>query len=69
MSHERKFPRQIAWWAETGPETCRFCGAAFHVEIARHCGGCDRPVCPMCVIVMRELGTVFCPECAAEAEP
>lgn len=50
-----------SWWEEAGPATCDFCLRAFHEETACYCAYCDRPVCPLCIVVIRQF--VICPQC------
>ena len=57
----------IAWWNEAGPDRCEFCRHAFCVEVGFHCADCDRPVCPLCVITVRERQIVVCPACHEES--
>jgi hypothetical protein len=57
---------RTAWWEEAGPDYCEFCQHAFRVEVGFHCADCDRPICPVCVIRVREWAA--CPECCTERE-
>lgn len=57
---------QPPWWLETGPEHCEFCLHSHYYEAVYHCVGCDRPMCPVCVIELRETHTLICSECAEE---
>ncbi|HET6655408.1 MAG TPA: hypothetical protein VFH57_04110 [Gammaproteobacteria bacterium] len=52
------------WWLEAGAASCGFCAVAYLEEVAVHCFECDRPICPVCVVEVRESRTVVCPECA-----
>ncbi|HET6655539.1 MAG TPA: hypothetical protein VFH57_04775 [Gammaproteobacteria bacterium] len=52
------------WWLEAGAASCEFCAVAYHEEVAVHCIECDRPVCPVCVVEIRETREIICPECA-----
>lgn len=54
----------VPWWLEAGPESCEFCLATYHVEVGYECIECDRPVCPICIVWVREESAIFCPECA-----
>lgn len=45
-----------------GDETCSFCLQRYHYEAEYRCVGCDRAVCPQCVVIVR-LGSAWCPEC------
>ena len=55
-------PLRSPWWL-AGEETCEFCVQQYSVEVEYRCVDCDRPVCPMCVITVRERHRVWCPEC------
>ena len=57
-----------AWWSEPGPDICEFCQQSFHVEVGYYCAECDRSVCPVCVLRLREHRTVVCPECTPERD-
>ncbi len=57
--------RAAPWGLEAGPETCEFCLHTYHYEAGYHCVHCDRPVCPLCVMVVREREVVVCPDCHA----
>ena len=54
------------WWSLPGPDYCEFCQHGFHVEIGYYCTGCDRPICPLCIVTVRE--TIHCSECSAEGD-
>lgn len=54
---------RLVWWLEDGTETCRFCGARYAYEVERRCTDCDRPMCPWCVVAVRERVDVRCIEC------
>lgn len=56
----------IPWWLESGSETCDFCLRTFHYEAGYHCLHCDRPVCPVCVEVVKTTHSIVCPECRKE---
>ena len=68
MTVGNRATRGRSWWSEPGPESCGFCHHAFHVEIGYHCVECDRPVCPLCVVTVRERHVVVCPECEQEGD-
>lgn len=55
------------WWLEPGAETCPFCETRLHFEALVYCTDCDRPVCPICLVEIRESRRLLCPECHAEA--
>ena len=55
------------WWL-SGEQTCGFCAQFYCVEVEYRCVDCDRPVCPICAITVRESRQVFCPECARAGE-
>jgi DNA-directed RNA polymerase subunit RPC12/RpoP len=69
MSRTRTQPPRPAWWSETGPSTCDYCLATFHLEMGYYCADCDRPVCPVCVLAARDRRAVVCPECHTEVSP
>lgn len=56
------------WWSEPGPEVCEFCLQAFHLEAGYHCIDCDRPICPVCVVTLRERRAVSCPQCTQQGQ-
>lgn len=58
----------IPWWLAPGPETCEFCLRAYHVEAGYRCIDCDQPVCPLCVVTIRETRVVACPHCRTEGD-
>lgn len=51
------------WWSAAGPEQCEFCLQSFYQESGYYCADCDRPVCPVCVIALREHKVTRCPQC------
>jgi hypothetical protein len=53
--------RALAWWQGRGTETCAHCSASYHYEMERRCVDCDRGVCAVCAVHVRE--SVYCPEC------
>jgi DNA-directed RNA polymerase subunit RPC12/RpoP len=52
------------WWSKPGPELCEFCLHTFQVEAGYYCADCDRPICPVCVLQIRERHSVSCPDCS-----
>jgi hypothetical protein len=53
------------WWLDEGEEQCPFCLAGYAYELEVRCVDCDRPSCPRCAVVAREVRVVAsCPECA-----
>jgi hypothetical protein len=64
MRRETTRETRRAWWLEPGPEVCEFCLAAYHIELAYYCIDCDRPVCPICAVAVRDRHAVLCPECS-----
>jgi hypothetical protein len=56
-------PASDSRWS--GDSTCGFCLQLYVVELERHCGGCDEPICPLCVVAAAEQGRVLCPGCAS----
>lgn len=63
MKGRRRSSAAQAWWNEPGPDYCEFCHHTFQVEVGYHCIECDRPVCPLCFVAVRERHVVMCPEC------
>lgn len=53
-----------SWFLE-GTETCEHCGQTYAVELERYCVTCDAPICPFCVVIVRE--ELRCPACEEEA--
>ncbi len=66
MSQERESRGDVGWWLEPGPDMCEHCLRAYYVEVGYVCAACDRPVCPVCAVTVRERGVVLCPSCAEE---
>ncbi|MDT8386527.1 MAG: hypothetical protein RQ736_03385 [Thiogranum sp.] len=64
MSRSRKQGPRLPWWLQAGPDSCEFCFHAYHVEAGYYCFDCDAPVCPLCVVAVRERRVVLCPHCA-----
>lgn len=56
---------QLPWWLQPGPDHCAFCLHLYHGEAGSHCSLCDRPVCPGCMIEIRAIRGIVCPECHA----
>ncbi|SDL63995.1 hypothetical protein SAMN05661010_02200 [Modicisalibacter muralis] len=54
------------WWLELGAQACDFCQRTFHYEAIYHCVHCDRPICPFCMMEIRESREVTCSECHEE---
>ena len=50
------------WWLD-GQEYCQFCCHRYVLEMEQRCIGCDLPVCPLCVITVRETLETYCPHC------
>lgn len=57
------------WWLDAGcaetAEECGFCLGTYAVEAEVRCVDCDRPMCPLCVVVVRETASFRCADCAA----
>lgn len=68
MNARRRSPEAPAWWNAPGPDYCAFCQHFFQVEVGYHCVECDRPVCPLCIVTLREQHAVVCPECKPREE-
>lgn len=56
----------VAQWSDPGPYHCEFCQHSFHIEVGYYCHDCDRAVCPVCVVTVREQHTLSCPDCHTE---
>lgn len=56
------------WWLTAGPARCTHCLRSHHIEIGIRCTACDEPVCPFCVVTVRETETLLCPSCEPEAD-
>lgn len=54
-----------AWWLQGGTEACPHCGQSYHLEVERHCAGCDAPSCPHCLSETDGL----CPDCREGVAP
>lgn len=63
MSERHGRAGTFTWALEPGPEECPHCLRGFHLEVGYHCADCDAPVCPVCVVVVRERSVVVCPDC------
>ncbi len=59
---------QLLWRLESGFEQCEFCRHPYHIEVAYYCVECDRPICPVCAIIVLAQPAVLCPQCAKEGE-
>lgn len=68
MSRRSTAPAHPPWWSEPGPEQCAFCLQAYYAEMGYYCFDCDRAVCPVCVVQLREQGSVHCPECHGQGQ-
>lgn len=54
---------EAPWWMWPEQE-CLFCVSDYAMLAEIYCADCDRPLCPMCVIVIHESAPrFFCPEC------
>jgi hypothetical protein len=54
------------WWVNGGELRCGFCAQRYADEVEYRCVACDTPVCPECVVVVRERGERYCPSCPPE---
>ena len=66
MSRQPQLPGP--WWSDPGPVQCQFCLQAYRSECGYHCGDCDRPLCPVCVVTVRGRREVICPACRGQPE-
>ena len=53
-------------WVRVDRGSCGFCGNRHALDIEYRCVGCDREVCAMCFVTVRETREGYCPECAPE---
>ncbi|MCD6007978.1 MULTISPECIES: hypothetical protein [Halomonadaceae] len=56
----------LPWWLQAGDEECPFCLRRYHVEAGYYCMHCDQPICPFCVVELRESRETVCPDCREE---
>jgi hypothetical protein len=56
------------WWFEPGPGACATCLGEVHYEVLVYCEDCDGPICPTCVVEVREAPTPRCRACAEAGE-
>lgn len=61
--------RHAPWWLVGGSERCPICLQWYALEAEARCVGCDRGFCAQCFRHVALQEEVWCPECAAEAEP
>lgn len=54
-------------WIERSDEPCPSCLHRYALEMEVRCVACDRPLCPVCVVRVRESREWFCPECRSDA--
>ncbi|MDX1622861.1 MAG: hypothetical protein R3199_02650 [Gemmatimonadota bacterium] len=54
-------------WVERADEPCPFCLQRYVLELEVRCVACDQPVCPVCVVRIRENRELLCPECPPDA--
>lgn len=47
-------------WILAGDEPCEHCGQSYALELEVRCVVCDGPMCPFCVVRVRE--SARCPE-------
>ncbi len=58
--------REGRGWVDGERDLCGFCLQVYVVELEVRCVGCDRAVCPMCVVRLEVSAEMLCPECGAE---
>lgn len=58
--------RSTRTWRQVESGRCGFCNQHHAREIVYRCVGCDREVCALCVVLVRETHEGFCPGCAPE---
>jgi hypothetical protein len=45
---------------------CGFCDQRFAYEVEYRCVACAAPVCPHCVVILRERRESYCPSCPTD---
>lgn len=56
------------WWVEGGTEVCDVCAQRYAYQLEYRCYDCDSPICPVCVITVRQEGRSYCPGCGPGAQ-
>ena len=52
---------------ELADHPCGSCLQTYDLALEVWCVACDRPVCPVCIVVVHGTGERFCPECGEAA--
>ena len=60
--------RPVPWWLGRGTELCGHCLHLYHYQVEYRCTDCDEPICPDCVVVIRETRNAYCVECQPQPE-
>jgi len=50
------------WWLDEETQ-CEHCFQHYSHNIGYYCIQCDRPVCPLCIVVVDPTQDVHCPQC------
>jgi hypothetical protein len=53
----------VAWWWSRDAH-CEFCSQGYAYGAQYHCIHCDRPICPLCIVVRGKKHRHYCPQCA-----
>lgn len=56
-----------SWWGPGATERCSHCEQRYVYELEYRCFACDAPLCPFCVVVVRERREASCPRCTEAA--
>lgn len=62
MKSKSKRGSASPWWLAE-EEDCGYCHQAYARSVEYYCVHCEEPVCPSCVIVIRETREFVCPHC------
>jgi len=54
------------WWVDRSEVRCGVCAQRYAAEVGYRCAACDAPICPHCVVILRERRQAFCPICPTE---
>lgn len=56
-------------WIERAHEPCPSCLQRYTLELEVRCVACDRAVCPVCAVRVRETRETFCAQCPPDSGP